>query len=91
MPNLYFLRNRALIKELIQWNPHQNFDRVMALLQMMLYREEKMILFQGDARKASQEVTGLAADDYWEKNYPGKKEDAFSPWKRLGIKPLNTF
>lgn len=91
VPNLYFLRNRALIKELIQWNPHQNFDRVMALLQMMLYREEKMILFQGDAKKASQEVTGLAADDYWEKNYPGKKEDIFSPWKKLGIRTLNTF
>lgn len=73
VPNLYFLRNRALIKELIQWNPHQNFDRVMAMVQLMLYREEKMILYQGDVRSAKQEASGLEMDDYWEKNYPGKK------------------
>ena len=46
VPNLYNIRNRALLKELIQWNPYGNYDRIMALVQIMLYREEKMILFQ---------------------------------------------
>lgn len=50
MPNLYRLRNRALIEELIQYNEFANFDRVRALGMVMLYREEKMILYQGDAK-----------------------------------------
>jgi hypothetical protein len=71
MPNLYHLRNRALIQELIQWNPYKNFDRVMSLVQLILYREEKMILFQGDMKRSENRPTGIAADEYWSKNYPG--------------------
>lgn len=74
VPNLYNIRNRALLKELIQWNQYGNFDRVMALVQLMLYREEKMILYQGDIKSAEHVPTGLEADDYWSKNYPGKKD-----------------
>jgi hypothetical protein len=74
MPNLYNIRNRALLKELILWNPFGNYDRVMALAQLMLYREEKIILFQGDLKQHEAPVTGMAADDYWNKNYPGKKQ-----------------
>lgn len=73
VPNLYTIRNRALLKELIQWNQYGNFDRVMALVQLMLYREEKMILYQGDVSKAEQPSSGLENDDYFTKNYPGKK------------------
>lgn len=69
MPNLYNIRNRALIKELIQWNPYGNYDRIMAMVQMMLYREEKMILYQGDVKKSKAEPKGLEADSYWDKNY----------------------
>lgn len=72
IPNLYNIRNRALLKELIQWNSHGNFDRVMALVQLILYREEKMILYQGDVRKGETVSTGMENDDYWERNYPGK-------------------
>ena len=74
VPNLYNIRNRALLKELIQWNQYGNFDRVMALVQLMLYREEKMILYQGDIKSAEHVPIGLEADDYWSKNYPGKKD-----------------
>ncbi len=72
VPNLYNIRNRALLKELILWNPQINVDRVMALAQLMLYREEKMILYQGDMRRQEQKPTGINTDAYWEKNYPGK-------------------
>ena len=74
MPNLYTIRNRALLKELIQWNPYGNYDRVMSLVQLMLYREEKMILFQGNIKQEEQKPTGMGADDYWSRNYPGKKK-----------------
>ena len=74
VPNLYNIRNRALIKELIQWNPFGNYDRIMALAQLILYREEKMILFQGELRDRGMNTKGLEVDDYWSKNYPGKKQ-----------------
>ena len=72
VPNLNRIRNRALIKELIQWNPYQNFDRVMSLVQLILYREEKMVLFQGDIRRQEIKSTGMAADSYWTRNYHKK-------------------
>ena len=74
IPNLYNIRCRALIKELIQWNQYGNFDRVMALVQLMLYREEKMILYQGDMKNSEGGTSGMEKDDYFEKNYPGKKQ-----------------
>ena len=72
VPNLYNIRCRALLKELIQWNPYNNFDRVMALVQLMLYREEKMILYQGDIKRQETKATGIAADSYWTRNYHRK-------------------
>lgn len=58
--NLHFIRNRALLKELILFNPDINVDRIMSLVQLMLYREEKMILYQGNPQK-NKDVT---AKDY---------------------------
>lgn len=75
MPNLYNIRNRALLKELILWNPFGNYDRIMALVQVMLLREEKIILFQGDIRGSDDKEVGMGADDYWDKNYPGKRSE----------------
>lgn len=46
--NLFFLRSRALIEELIAFNPEINVDRIRALGMVMLYREEKMVLYQGN-------------------------------------------
>jgi hypothetical protein len=73
VPNLFNIRNRALLKELILFNPNINVDRIMALLQVMLYRQEKMILYQGDVRNAEESASGMEKDDYFEKNYPGKR------------------
>lgn len=75
VPNLYNIRCRALLKELILFNPVINVDRIMALGMVMLYREEKMILYQGDIKREEAKPTGMAADAYWSKNYPGKKKD----------------
>lgn len=73
IPNLYRIRNRALLKELVLWNPQGNFDRVMSLVQLMLYREDKMVLYHGDLRHTEETSSGMEKDDYWDKNYPGKK------------------
>ena len=74
IPNLYRIKNRALLKELVLWNPQGNFDRVMSLVQLMLYREEKLVLGHGDLRSSETVSNGMENDDYWEKNYPGKKK-----------------
>lgn len=75
VPNLYYIRNRALLKELVLWNPMINVDRVMSLNQLMLYREEKMVMYQGDVKKTETPKSGVAADGYWDKNYPGKPSE----------------
>lgn len=78
IPNLYRIKNRALLKELVLWNPQGNFDRVMSLVQLMLYREEKMVLYHGDLRHTEEVSSGMEKDDYWDRNYPGKKNYAIA-------------
>ena len=73
--NLYNIRNRALLKELILFHPQLNVDRIMALCMLMIYRQEKMVLYQGNIKNQEQQLSGLEADDYWDKNYPGKKDN----------------
>lgn len=70
MPNLYRLRQRALIKELIGWNNEGNFDRVSSLGMLMLLREDKMITLGGDVTKAQQKRAKTLADDkFFTENY----------------------
>lgn len=72
LPNLYFLRNRALIEELIDYEPEANVDRIRALGMVMLYREEKIILYGENLNKEKQEKlkkNSLAYDDFFSRNY----------------------
>ena len=71
VPNLKFIKNRALIKELMLYNPAINVDRIMSLCQLMLYREEKMILYQGDLRKTErvEDSSYLGNDPFFNNNY----------------------
>lgn len=80
IPNLYRIKNRALLKELVLWNPQGNFDRVMSLVQLMLYREEKLVLGHGDLRRTETVSDGLENDEYWEKNYPGERGEMGEEW-----------
>ena len=79
IPNLYFLRNRALIKELIIYNPDINVDRIRALGMVMLYREEKMILYQGNPSRDKDEVPSdyLGNDPFFQTNYDNRFKDMF--------------
>lgn len=71
VPNLSFIKNRALLKELMLFNPSINVDRIMSLAQLMLYREEKMILYQGDPSKNKERINKdyLGNDDFFSRNY----------------------
>lgn len=71
VPNLSFIKNRALLKELMLYNPAINVDRIMSLCQLMLYREEKMILYQGEPRRAEKTIDAsyLGNDPFFKRNY----------------------
>lgn len=61
--NLYNIKNRALIREAILFNATGNFDRIRALGMVMLYREEYLILYGGDAKSGiSNNISNY--DDY---------------------------
>lgn len=73
MPNLFTLKNRALIQELIGFNPVNNFDRIRALGMVMLYREEKMILYNGNITdERFRNTSRLADDDFFTRNYDNR-------------------
>ena len=72
IPNLYRLKNRALIDELINFTPEINVDRIRAMGMVMLYREEKMILYQGNPSADREEKANsdyLGNDPFFSKNY----------------------
>ena len=76
VPNLKFIRNRALLKELILFNPDINVDRIMSLVQLMLFREEKMVLYGGNPQKRQEVPTNyLGNDDFFSKNYDNRFMD----------------
>lgn len=68
--NLHFIKGRALLKELMLFNPMINVDRIMSLCQLMLYREEKMILYQGDFTKSkTPDNNYLGNDPFFTNNF----------------------
>jgi hypothetical protein len=72
IPNLYRLKNRALIEELIVYTPEINVDRIRALGMLMLYREEKMVLYQGNPSAEKEEKANseyLGNDPFFSRNY----------------------
>ena len=71
IPNLFNIKNRALLEELIAYTPELNVDRIRALGMVMLYREEKMVLYQGNIQRMvnSTEPNYLGNDDFFNKNY----------------------
>lgn len=75
VPNLYTLRNRAFIQELIAFNPEINVDRVRAFGMVMLYREEKVILYNGNIgrnRLNKARAGYLGNDPFFKRNYDDK-------------------
>ena len=70
--NLYNIRNRALIKELIQFNADGNFDRVRALGMVMLYRQQYLILYEGNVKEGVESYDDedyLGNDPFFTNNY----------------------
>ena len=75
IPTLYSIRNRALLEELITYTPELNVDRIRAMGMVMLYRQEKIILYQGNPsadREEEADANYLGNDDFFRKNFDKK-------------------
>lgn len=64
VPNLHFIRNRALLKELVLYNPDINVDRLRSLGMVMLYRGQFVDMFEGNLSRAGQQEP-VEEDDYF--------------------------
>lgn len=78
IPNLFNIQSRALLQELIGYNSEGNFDRVSSLGMLMLLREDKVIMHQGNFSTAKEDTADrnyLGNDPFFNDNYD----------KRLGL------
>ena len=78
IPNLFNIQSRALLQELIGYNSEGNFDRVSSLGMLMLLREDKVIMHQGNFSTAKEDTSDrnyLGNDPFFNDNYD----------KRLGL------
>jgi len=76
LPQLFKLRNRALIKELILYNPDINVDRIRAFGMLMIYRQDRMVVYQGDVRRTKDLTNSpnyLGNDDFFKNNYDNRR------------------
>lgn len=72
IPNVMFVKNKAFLQELAAYNPKGNYDRVRAFGMLMLYRQEKIILYQGDMNKTIDEdryKDSAENDEFFQENY----------------------
>lgn len=69
VPNLFAIRNRALIQELISYGPNINVDRIRSLAMVMLYREEFIILYGGSPDKGDSREKDAADDEFFSRDY----------------------
>ena len=76
--NLDFIKNKALLIELSQWNPFGNFDRVSAMGMLMLLREDKLRLMGGqyNGKDDIPDSDDIINDEYWKNNFQDMGEDA---------------
>lgn len=72
VPNLYNIKNRALLRELISYNPDLNVDRIRALGMAMLYRESMIVLYKGQVNKAKDIKNYIGNDPFFYNNYEKK-------------------
>ena len=74
IPNLFHIKSRALLQELISFNHEGNFDRVSSLGMLMILREEMNVINRGDFTKQQDTIdaTYLGNDDFFKTNYDKK-------------------
>ena len=69
VPQLYRIRNRAFLQELISYAPEKNTDRVSAMFQVMFYREEFNILYGGVQEEGGENVKDASDDEFFNRDW----------------------
>ncbi len=72
IPNLMHIKSPALLEELIQWNPENNFDRVSSLIMMMIIRQDRLKYIEGKNQEELRNKTRsnyLGNDPFFKKAY----------------------
>lgn len=68
--NLHKIRSIGLLNELIGFNPNGNFDRVSALIMVMILKED---MYQYTEKKQIDKVKTLAEDAFFNRNFDVRK------------------
>lgn len=74
VPQLYRIRNRALLQELVSYCPEVNVDRIRALSQVMLYREHFIILYGGSPDSSDYDEDNASDDDFFDRDWRRMKD-----------------
>ena len=69
VPQLYKIRNRALLQELVSYSREVNTDRVSALAQVMLYREHFIIQYGGAPDLDGVKTNDASDDDFFDRDW----------------------
>lgn len=87
IPMLYTLRNRALLEELVAYEPDlrkKNVDRIRALSQVMLYREQFIILY-GGVDAYMDETPSTAEDEFFDRDWnEHQSKQNRNAWRSIG-------
>lgn len=85
---LQHIKSRALLKELILYNPDINVDRIRALGMVMLYRESYVALTGGNFQQAAQnsDPSYLGNDKFFTDNYRQKEDSTIAKLMELDKK-----
>ena len=83
VPQLKFIKNKALLKELVLYNNDGNFDRHDALVMLMLLREDFLRYCGTESpseRNHFKDNNYLGNDQFFEKNYKHKQKKNSDDW-----------
>lgn len=69
VPQLYTIRNRALLQELVSYAPGVNVDRIRALSQVMLFREHFMVLYGGAPVEEKKSDVETADEEFFNRDW----------------------
>lgn len=67
--NLHTIHNEGLIRELMNYNSDGNFDRISAMIMVMILKEERIKFIE---RKQKQKIQSLLNDDFFSRNFDDK-------------------
>lgn len=83
VPQLYKIRNRALLQELVSYGPEVNVDRVRALSQVMLYREQFIILYGGSPEADDAKTKDDSDDEFFDRDWNKAKQRLGEHYKSI--------